>query len=247
MAYFHTRSAAFMLQSLVKAQTIQELRTRLGSVRLQEKEAPVSCEEEWEELFEGRGFGRGAFVECLAESEGQGAETFSLILAGRVIRRHGGTLVVLDDRRTFYAPSALALGIDPEALVVLRPSSQADFLWALEQALRCPGVGAVLGRLDRLSDHGMQRLKRAAEVGGGLGFLLRPRSVRQGSSWAEMRLSVRSVSCQSPGWRLRVEILRSQRGMIGNTLEVEIDHETGDLRPVPRVAASADFVAKTGT
>lgn len=237
-----------MLQGPLKARTIQELKTRLGIVHLRGNEAPVSRErDELEELLQGRGFERGACVECLAESAGHGAETLSLILAGRVIRRHGGTLVVLDDRRTFYAPSAAALGIDPEAMVVLRPDATEDALWALEQALRCPGVGAVICRLDHLPDHGMQRLKRAAEVGGGLGFLLRPFSVRSWPSWAEMRLSVRGVSCLSQGWRLRVEVLRSQRGMIGKSVEVEIDHETGDLRPVPRVAPAAAFVPKTGT
>lgn len=237
-----------MLPGPLKARTIQELRTHLGSVRLRNEDAPACREsEELEELLKGRGFERGAFVECLAESEGQGAETLSLILAGRMIRSLGGMLVVLDDQRTFYAPTAQALGIDPEAMVVLRPAKAADSLWALEQTLRCPGVAVVICRLDRLSDHGMQRLKRAAEVGGGVGFLLRPSSVRQLSSWAEMRLSVRGVSCSSPGWRLRVDVLRSRRGKSGCSLEVEIDHETGDLRPVPRVASPTAVVAKTGT
>jgi protein ImuA len=237
-----------MLPGPLKAQTIQELRTHLGSVRLREKHTSISPgHDEWEELFAGRGFERGTFVEWLAESAGQGAETLSLILAGRVIRSWGGTLVVLDDQKTFYAPVAQALGMDPEAMVVLRPASEADSLWALEQSLRCPGVGAVIGRLDRLPDHGMQRLKRAAEVGGGVGFLLRSASVRRWPSWAEMRLLVRGVSCQSPGWRLRVEVLRSQRGESGKAVEVEIDHETGDVRPVPRVASPTAFVAKTGT
>jgi hypothetical protein len=236
-----------MLQSALRAKTIQELRTCLGTVPLRGKDFPVApAPDELEAWLSGRGFGRGALVECLAESEGQGAETLALIVAGRMIRS-GGMLVVLDDQRTFYAPVALALGIDPEAIVVLRPAQAADSLWALEQTLRSPGIKAVICRLNRLSDQGMQRLKRAAEIGGGLGFLLRPFSAGSSPSWAEMRLSVRGVSCQSQGWRLRVEVLKSQRGLIGKTVEVEIDHETGDLRPVPRVASPTAVIAKTGT
>jgi hypothetical protein len=236
-----------MLHDVLRAKTIQELRTRLGTVPLRDKASPVApAPEELEELLSGRGLGRGALVECLAESEGQGAETLALIVAGRMIRS-GGMLVVLDDQGTFYAPMALALGIDPEAMVVIRPDQAADSLWALEQTLRSPGVKAVICRLNFLSDQGMQRLKRAAEVGGGLGFLLRSASVRSFSSWAEVRLLVRGVSCQSQGWRLSVDVLKSQKGLIGKTVEVEIDHETGDLRPVPRVASPTAVVTKTGT
>ena len=55
-----------------------------------------------------------------------------------------GPTVVIDSRRRFYPPAAVALGIDPGRLVIVRPQRQTDEIWALDQASRCADVAAVL-------------------------------------------------------------------------------------------------------
>jgi protein ImuA len=93
----------------------------------------------------------------------------------------------------FYPPAAAAWGIDLAAMLVVRTTNEADALWAFDQALRCPGVGAVWGAWERLDGRDFRRLQLAAEIGGTIGVLIRPARVRGQSTWAEVRLEVGAV------------------------------------------------------
>jgi hypothetical protein len=93
----------------------------------------------------------------------------------------------------FYPPAAAAWGIDLSAMLVLRTANEADALWAFDQALRCPGVGAVWGAWDRLDVRDFRRLQLAAEVGGTVGLLIRPARVRGQPTWAEVGWEIGAV------------------------------------------------------
>ena len=142
-----------------------------------------------DELLPEGGVRRGALAEWLAAGEGSGSGTLALLCA-REACRDGGTLVVLDDRREFYPPAAVRLGIALEQLVVVRANNPADNLWALDQALRCPAVAAVLAWPEKLDGRVFRRLQLAAEEGGGLGLLVRPEAARCDPSWADLRMFV---------------------------------------------------------
>src|SRR5437879_823888 len=81
----------------------------------------------------------------------------------------------------------VAWGIDLSAVLVLRPANEADALWALDQALRCPGVGAVWAVCDRLDVRDSRRLQLAAECGGTLGLFIRPARLRGQPTWADVQ------------------------------------------------------------
>src|SRR5438046_2055876 len=126
-------------------------------------------------LLPSGGLRRGTLVEYLTSAAGSGAGTLALA-AAREACREGQALVVLDRQvggdgtrnvpaTYFYPPAAAAWGIDPAKLLVLRPASEADALWAFDQALRCPGVGAVWATCDRLDVRDFRRLQLAAECG----------------------------------------------------------------------------------
>jgi protein ImuA len=102
---------------------------------------------------------------------------------------------------TFYPPAAAAWGIDLSRLIILRPANEADALWALDQALRCPGVGAVLGSCDRLDVRDFRRLQLAAETGGTLGLLLRPDHLRGQPTWADVQWRVSPRCRERTPWR----------------------------------------------
>jgi protein ImuA len=133
------------------------------------------------------------------------------------------------------------LGIDPEGLIVVQAVSQADNLWALDQALRCPGVAAVLAWPEKLDGRTFRRLQLAAEQGGGLGLLVRSGRVRHESSWAEVRLAVEPLLATAPDdpRRLKVELLRCRGGSSGRSIEVELDDETHPLHLASRLAHPA--------
>ena len=150
--------------------------------------------------------------------------------------RDGGAVVVLDRTGEFYPPAVVAQGIEPGRLIVVHPGNKADHAWALDQALRCPAVAAVVAWPDaldgKLDGRTFRRLQLAVEQGGGLGLLVRPECVRPEPSWADMRLLIESLPSPSPyGWprRMRVVLLRCRGGRGEQTVEVEIDHETHPL------------------
>lgn len=183
-------------------------------------------------LLPDRGLGRGVLVEWLADGEGSGAMWLALVAAREACRSQGPLVVI--DRGSFYPPAAVLTGIEPERLIVVRVTQARDEAWALDQALRSAGVGAVLCATRRLTPRAARRLQLAAEISGGLGLLVRPASVRDEPCWAVARLLVEPLTGDA-GRRLSIEVLRT-RGSVAEEitsnkrLELEIDDETGDVR-----------------
>ena len=185
------------------------------------------------------GFRRGSLVEWLAAEEGCGVLSLALLVA-REACHEGGGLVVFDRAEQFYPPAAVRLGIEPARLLVVRPENHGDELWALTQALRCPGVAATVVQLEGLESHDFRRLQLAAESHGTLGLLLRPWSVRKEPSWADVRLGVEAIPSpeSTEVRRFKIHLLRSRRGAGYGTVEVELHEETHPVRLVARLARS---------
>jgi protein ImuA len=180
------------------------------------------------------GLPRGSLVEWLVYGPGSGASLLALHVA-RAAGCSGARIVVIDSQLRFYAPAAAGLGIDPADLIVVRPRREADAMWALDQAIRCAGVAAVLWCGHKLDSHHFRRLQLASESSGSLGLLIRPHTVLREPSWAVLRLLVEpsvsgsSVSCSS-SWRLRVRRLRGRTAAPRTFVELTIDDESGEIR-----------------
>lgn len=211
---------------------------RLEGARRPRDEAPTSsgCRA-LDRLLPDRGFRPGSLVEWLVGGEGAGAETLALGVAAQACAE-GGALVVLDRRREFYPPAATRLGIALEQMIVVVAPGEADGAWALNQALRCPAVAAVLAWPERLDGRTFRRLQLAAEQGGGLGLLVRPEHARAEPSWADVRLLVEPLPSggKARRRRLRVCVLRCRGGTSGGSVELEIGDETRTVHPAARLA-----------
>ncbi len=182
------------------------------------------------------GFLPGTLVEWLAEGAGTGPATLAALAARQAVS-NGRALVVVDRRGRFYPPAAVRLGIDPQRLILVRAATQADQFWAVDQSLRCRGVGAVLAWPRRLDAHTFRRWQLAAEEGGVLGLLIRPAAARKEPSWAEVRLWIEPLpSGAEARRRLRLHLLRCHGPNAGRTLEVEIDDETYSVSPASQLA-----------
>ena len=221
---------------------VEALRQRIAQfegVHAERRPAVVSsgCEP-LDRLMGGRGFYRGTLVEWLAVGEGSGAGTLALAAAGAACR-DGGVLVVLDQRREFYPPAAVNIAVDPQNLIVVHATGQADNDWALDQALRSPAVAAVLAWPEKLDTRTFRRLQLAAEESGVVGLLVRPASVRDEPSWADVRLLVEPllvgpllVRPLLGSRRLRITLLRCRGRASGQSIDVEINDETHTVHPL---------------
>ena len=224
-----------------------------------------------DKLLPGQGFRRGTLVEWLARGPGSGVESLALLAAREASREGGALVVFDRTEEFYppaairlgIDPQGMIVvqvpekGTGPFCRHGPRPTSgwypashkmdlspfptRSDFLWALDQALRCPAVAAVLAWPEELDGRTFRRLQLAAEQGGGLGLFVRPERARHEPSWAEVRLVVEPLPATAPDAprRLKVELLRCRGGPSGASVEVELDDETHPLHPASRRAHPA--------
>jgi hypothetical protein len=194
----------------------------------------------------GCGIERGSIVEWIG-SPGAGASTLALT-AARAACHEQGLLMVLDERRMFYPPAAQALGINLDQTIVVQPANRQDFQWSLIQILRCPGISAAVCWPSRANERMLRRLQIAAERGGTLGFLIRTPNALREPSWARYRLLIEARSSPRASRRWQVTLLRSQTQQ-QSVIELEMDHETGNLQkacPLPVAASLVSSAALQG-
>lgn len=177
--------------------------------------------ERFDELLPERGLCRGTLVEWIGSGPGACAGTLALLVARRACA-DGGTLVVIDRPGRFFSPAAVALGIDPQQLVIVRPTSDQDEVWAYDQSLRCEAVSAVWGYTEHLPGRAFRRLQLSAEAGRSLALLVRPHTALQQPSWSHLRLLVEPLLDTGDAARFRLEVLRCLGGPLGGVAEIEL-------------------------
>ena len=187
-------------------------------------------------LLPAGGVRRGSLVEwlaggaeCLAGGDGSGAISLACAVACRLAdprwaeqsrASQASTIVVVDRGQRFYPPAVIpwldALadstgnGGGRPHLVVARPSRDDDELWTIDQALRCPGVAAVLAWPKRVPATAMRRWQLASRASGAVGLLVRGLSERVPAgepTWADAKLAISPMAGES-GADLAVRRLR---------------------------------------
>ena len=111
-----------------------------------------------------------------------------------------------------YGPGLDIFGLAPERLLTVAAAHARDLLWAMEEALRCRAVGAVIGELrhGEIDSVAVRRLSLAAGQSGALALLLRA-SPPQDASTAATRWIVGAA----PNDCFAVELTRNRRGPLG--------------------------------
>ncbi len=205
------------------------------------------------------GYLPGSVIEYLRTTSACGASYLAFAAAACAMRSRGGFLVVVDMQRTIYPPALLSHGIDLNQVIFVQPESQADALWATDQALRTPAVAAVVAELELIDDRLARRLQLAAERGQGLGLLLRSLAARRSPSWAEVQWIVKSLVPQHPvhasngGWqargsrRLQVQLARLRGGQAGVTMRLEIQATTGAIQEIPIESLERKWHGQSGS
>jgi hypothetical protein len=162
----------------------------------------------------GGGWPTASLIEVLLDDTGLGeVQLFLPALVACQASRHGEDapwLVWIAPPHEPYAPALAQSGIELKRLLVVRPTTAVEALWAAEQALSSGVCAAVLLWLKGTDDRWLRRLKLAAEAGGSLGVLFRPERHRFESSPANLRIVMsRGESCA------RVDLLKVQGGRPG--------------------------------
>jgi hypothetical protein len=155
----------------------------------------------------GGGWPVGAITELMPEAQGIG-ELSLLLPALAQLTRAGRQVAWIAPPCLPYPPALLRHGIALERLLLVQVRDARTALWATEQALRCPAIGAVLAWPAVLADRQVRRLQLAAEAGGSCGLLYRAPAAAAQHSPAALRLLLQAVDT---GLRITIHKVRGGR------------------------------------
>jgi protein ImuA len=120
-----------------------------------------------------RGLPRAGLHEISAGDASAAAAGFCAFLLARFAAA-GRTVVWCRRGRGLYAPALAAFGLDLSRLLIVYPRSERSVLQAMEEALRCSALAAVLGETGSAEPIALRRLQLAAEASGVAALVLRP-------------------------------------------------------------------------
>ena len=179
----------------------------------------------------GGGLAHGALHEISAPAEAHfaAATGFALGLASlpSLRARQGNNRLwiaedmALNESGVPYGPGLDAFKLAPERLVTAAVSHRRDLLWAMEEALRCRALGAVIGEVrgGAIDPVAVRRLSLAAAEGGTLALLLRAQPANDASTAATRWIVGAAPSSPSygPGApRFAAQLIRNRRGPLGS-------------------------------
>ena len=173
--------------------------------------------------FPGAAFPLGAVHEFICNGP-ESATATSGFIAGilSALMKHSGASVWVSSSRKIY-PSALKFfGIEPDKIIFIDLQKEKDVLWAMEEALKCEGLAAVVAEMQELSFTASRRLQLAIEQSQVTGFILRQYSRNLNTTACVTRWKVSSISSVLPddmpgvGFpRWQVELLKVRNGKPG--------------------------------
>lgn len=187
------------------------------------------------------GLPRAALHEVVGAETDSAAAGFCVALLTRLAAY--GPVLWIASGRELYAPGLAALGLDPARLLLVAASRRQDKLWALEEALRTPGLAAAVAELAIPDLTASRRLQLAAEAGGVTALLLGTRKAdapAPRASAARTRWHVAPVPGAADGelgpprWRLTLEHCRG-----GTPAAWTVEWNNGDWRTTDPGAVAA--------
>jgi protein ImuA len=157
-----------------------------------------------------------------------------------------------------YGPGLDCFGLVPEQLTRIAVAHERDVFWAMEEALHCRTVGAVIGEFRGVHDLGLiasRRLSLAAGRGGATAFLLRSSPTIEPLAAATRWIIGTAPSAPHPHGlgspRFAAQLTRNRRGNIGswilewNSARQRFDIAAADRQPM--VEADGDRPHRAAT
>lgn len=125
--------------------------------------------------FPNETFPLGAVHEFLAHRPEEIAATSGFItsLLSSLIPPNRGVALWISSSRRIFPPGLSVFGVRPDNFVFIHLRKEKDIIWAVDEALRCSAISAVVGELKELTFSESRRLQLAVERSGVTGFILR--------------------------------------------------------------------------
>jgi protein ImuA len=204
------------------------------------------------EAFPNGSFPLGAVHEFLSVGAEDTAATSGFI-AGLLspLMGSGGISLWISSARKLFPPALKNFGIQPDRFIFIDLQKEKYVPWAMEEALKCGALTAVIGEMREISFTASRRLQLAVEQSQVTGFILRGNPQKLNTTACVSRWKISALISESPNdlpgigfphWK--VELLRIRNGKCGGW---EVKWEEGRFQQVYKPASIArELQKKTG-
>lgn len=174
---------------------------------------------ELEKAFADQTFPLGVIHEFISTSRVNAAATCGFMAGLIHVLLQKGTAIWVSACRTVFPPALHVFGIEPERIIFIDADRQRDVLWAIEEALRCSSVAAVVGEMGELSFTESRRLQLAVEQSRVTGFIHRysPRTANVTACVSRWHISPLASNVGDlpgmgfPRWNVQLQKVRNGR------------------------------------
>src|SRR5688500_3842375 len=153
----------------------------------------------------------------------------------------GGASIWISSSRTLFPPALKSFGISPANIIFVDLQKEKDVLWAMEEALKCGALSAVVGEMQELSFTASRRLQLVVEQSQVTGFILRqhPRTINITACVTRWRITCLPtvLANDMPGVgfpRWNVELLKVRNGKPGTW---QIEWKAGKFKPIHKLTS----------
>jgi len=150
------------------------------------------------------------------------------------LMRNDSASIWISSSQNIFVPALPSFGINPDKIIFIDLKNQKEILWAMEEALKCEGLAAVIGEIPELSFTFSRRLQLAVEQSRSTGFIIRNNPRKLETTACIARWKVSSLPSESyndmPGVgfpRWNVELLKVRNGKPGTW---QIEYAGGNFR-----------------
>jgi protein ImuA len=175
------------------------------------------------EAFPNATFPLGAVHEFLSPKPENGAAAVGFIAAiMKSLMGRGGSLMWISSMRKIFPPALKSFGIEPDRIIFVDLQKEKDVIWAMDEALKCGALTAVVGEVRNIDFTASRRLQLAVEQSKVTGFIIRNNESKPGTTACVSRWKITPLPSETfddlpgigfPKWR--VELLRVRNGKPG--------------------------------
>ena len=152
-----------------------------------------------------------------------------------------GAVIWISASRIIFPPALKSFGIAPDKIIFIDLQKEKEIMWAMEEALKCKGLSAVIGEMQELNFTASRRLQLAVEQSKVTGFILRrnPRSINTTACITRWQITSAQSELMDdlPGVgfpRWNVELLKVRNGYPGKW---QIEFAAGHFRHISKAVA----------
>lgn len=247
-----------MAQALEKQRILNQLQTDI--LRLQGFKPSASLGIDFQlgpivKALPGKCFPLGAVHEFLAHSSKDVAATNGFVagLLSTLLRREGAA-VWISSSRTLYPPALYQFGIKPERFIFVDLKNEKEVAWALDEALKCGALSAVVGEVSDISFMASRRLQLAVEESQVTGFVIRNSRKPPSTTASVSRWKITSQPSTFPKEELpgvgfptwQVELQRIRNGKPGAWTVQWINGQFASVEPITMLANDSKQNRKVG-